>query len=78
MLSFACTQLKLTPAEALVAATINAAYAVGLGGRVGSLEVGKQADIVLWNADDYRMIPYHMGINLVRTVIKRGRIVAGG
>jgi imidazolonepropionase len=78
MLSFACTQLKLTPAEALAAATINAAYAIGLGRRIGSLEAGKQADIVLWNADDYRLIPYHMGINLVRTVIKRGRIVAGG
>jgi imidazolonepropionase len=77
MLSFACTQLRLTPAEALVAATINAAYAVGMGARIGSLEVGKQADIVLWNADDYRLIPYHMGINLAKTVIKRGRIVAG-
>lgn len=75
MLSLACTQLRLSPAEALVAATINAAHAVALGDRIGSLEVGKQADLVLWNADDYRMIPYHMGINLVKTVIKRGRIV---
>lgn len=77
ILSFACTQLKLSPAEALTAATINAAYAVGLGVGIGSLEVGKQADVVLWNADDYRLIPYHMGINLAKTVIKRGRIAAG-
>jgi len=75
MLSFACTQLHLTPAEALVGATINAAYAISAGDRLGSLEAGKQADLVLWDADDYRLIPYHMGINLARTVIKRGRIV---
>jgi imidazolonepropionase len=75
MLSFACTQLKLSPAEALVGATINAAHAVALADRIGSLEAGKQADMILWDADDYRMIPYHMGVNLVRTVIKRGRIV---
>jgi imidazolonepropionase len=76
MLSFACTQLKLSPAEALVGATINAAHALSLGDRIGSIEPGKQADLVLWETDDYRMIPYHMGINLVRTVIKRGRIVS--
>jgi imidazolonepropionase len=75
MLSFACTQLKLSPAEALVGATINAAHAVSLGHRIGSIEIPKQADLVLWDTDDYRMIPYHMGINLVKTVIKRGRIV---
>lgn len=75
MMSFACTQLKLTPAEALVAATINAAHAVSRGHHIGSLEVGKQGDLVLWDADDYRMIPYHMGINLVKTVVKRGQVV---
>lgn len=75
MMSFACTQLKLTPAEALVAATINAAHAVSRAHRIGSLEAGKQADLVLWDADDYRMIPYHMGINLAKTVIKRGQVV---
>ncbi|HEY9857105.1 MAG TPA: imidazolonepropionase [Stenomitos sp.] len=75
MMSFACTQMKLTPAEALVAATINAAHAVSRSHRIGSLEIGKQADLVLWDADDYRMIPYHMGINLVKTVIKRGQVV---
>ncbi|HZT42229.1 MAG TPA: imidazolonepropionase [Chthonomonadaceae bacterium] len=75
MLSFACTQLHLTPAEALVGATLNAAYAAGRGDHLGSLEAGKQADLVIWDADDYRLIPYHMGINLARSVIKRGQIV---
>lgn len=75
IMTFACSILKLSPAEALVAATLNGAHAVARAHRVGSLEVGKQADLVVWDADDYRMIPYHMGINLVRTVIKRGRIV---
>jgi imidazolonepropionase len=75
MMSFACSLLKLTPAEALVASTINAAHAVSRAHRVGSLEPGKQADLVLWDADDYRMIPYHMGINLVKTVLKRGQAV---
>lgn len=75
MLSFACTQLKLSPAEALVGATINAAYALSLGDHIGSIEIGKQADLVVWEADDYRLIPYHMGINLVNTVINRGLVV---
>ncbi len=75
MMSLAVTQLKLTPQEAWVAVTRNAAHAVGRGHRVGSLEVGKQADLVLWNAPDYRMVPYRMGINLVDTVVKLGRIV---
>jgi imidazolonepropionase len=72
IMSFACTQLGMSPAEALAASTVNAAYASGVGGRVGTIEVGKQADLVLWDADDYRMMPYAMGANLVRTVIKKG------
>lgn len=75
MMTFACTQMRMTPAEALVAATINGAHAVSRAHRIGSLEPGKQADLVLWDADDYRMIPYHMGVNLARTVIKRGQVV---
>ncbi|AGY60468.1 imidazolonepropionase [Gloeobacter kilaueensis] len=75
VMSFAVSQCRLTAAEALVAATINGAYAVGLGERLGSLEVGKQADLVIWDADDYRLIPYHMGTSLVRTVLKRGQIL---
>jgi imidazolonepropionase len=72
MLTFACSQLHLTPAESLIGVTINAAHALSLGHRLGSLEIGKQADLVLWNADDYRQIPYQMGANLVNTVIKKG------
>jgi imidazolonepropionase len=67
--------MKLTPAEALAASTINAAHAVGLGARVGSLEPGKQADILILDAPDYRHLAYRFGDNPVETVIKRGRRV---
>lgn len=75
MLSLAVAQLRLTPQEAWVAVTRNAAHAVGRGHRVGSLEVGKQADMVLWDATDYRVVPYRMGLNLVDTVVKLGKVV---
>lgn len=74
VMSIACTQMRLTPAESLCAATINAAYACGVGAEVGSIEPGKKADLVVWDATDHRMIPYHYGVNLVRTVIQRGRV----
>jgi imidazolonepropionase len=74
MLALACRYMRLLPAEALCAATINAAYAVGLGHLVGSIETGKQADLLILDADDYRMLPYRYGTNLVRTVVKRGRV----
>jgi imidazolonepropionase len=74
IMSIACTQMKLTPAEALCATTINAAYACGVGAEVGSIEKGKKADLILWDATSYRTIAYHYGINLVRTVIKSGRL----
>jgi imidazolonepropionase len=75
MLALACRYMKLLPAEALVAATINSAYAVGLGHLVGSIEEGKQADLLILDADDYRMLPYRYGTNLVKTLIKRGRVM---
>ncbi|MGH7228116.1 MAG: amidohydrolase family protein, partial [Nitrospiraceae bacterium] len=62
-------------AEAIVAATINGAYAVGRGRLVGSLEVGKQADLVIMDVSDYREIPYLFGMNHCKTVIKKGRVV---
>lgn len=68
---------RLLPAETLNAITINAAYAVGLGNTVGSLEIGKQADMVIVDAPDYRHLAYQFGGNLVETVIKRGRVVRG-
>jgi imidazolonepropionase len=75
IVALACRYLKLLPAEALTAATINAAYAIGLGDRVGSLEPGKLADLLVLDADDYRVLCYRFGANLVRTVIKRGEVV---
>jgi imidazolonepropionase len=73
--ALACRYLRLTPAQALAAATINAAHAIGRGGSIGSLEIGKQADGLMLDVNDYRMIGYRYGTNLVKTVIKRGRVV---
>jgi imidazolonepropionase len=78
MIALACRYMRLLPAEALTAATRNAAYAAGFGGLTGSLEPGKLADLVILDADDYRMLGYRYGTNLARTVIKRGEIVRGG
>ncbi len=75
ILSIACTQMKMTPAEALTAATINAAYSLNRGSRIGSLERGKQADLVIYDVQDYRQIPYLFGINHATLVIKKGRVV---
>jgi imidazolonepropionase len=77
IVALACRYMRLLPAEALAAATINAAYAVGLGDRVGSLEPGKLADLLVLDTDDYRALGYRFGTNLVRTVIKRGEVVVG-
>ena len=76
ILSIACAQMRMTPAEAVTAATINPAYSLGLGARIGSLEAGKQADIVVFGCPDYRQIPYFFGVNHARVVIKSGRVVA--
>lgn len=75
VMAMACRYQKLLPAEALNASTINAAYAVGLGQRLGSLEVGKQADLLIVNAPDYRYLAYQFGGNLVERVIKKGQIL---
>jgi imidazolonepropionase len=75
VMALAARYLRLTPAQALAAATINAAYAVGRGDRVGSLEPGKQADLVIWAAPAYPHLSYRFGSNLAQTVIKRGQVV---
>ncbi|HXW18272.1 MAG TPA: imidazolonepropionase [Candidatus Acidoferrales bacterium] len=75
ILSLACANLRMTPAEAIAAATINGAYALRRHSRVGSLEVGKFADLSAFDVDDYREIPYYFGVNHCSLVIKRGRIV---
>ncbi len=72
-LAIACRYMKLTPAQAIAAATINAAAAVNRAGLVGSIEVGKQADLLVLDVPDYRQLGYRYGSNLVHTVIKRGR-----
>jgi len=75
VVALACRYMKLTPAQAVAAATINAAYAIGMSDLVGSLEIGKQADALIIDAPDYKHIGYRFGTNLVRTVIKRGAVV---
>jgi len=75
ILTLACIQLGMTPAEALRAATLNAACAVGRGAEVGSLEVGKRADFVLWRAPSWRYLPTHFGVSLVEAVFKGGQEV---
>jgi imidazolonepropionase len=75
IVALACRYMKLTPAEALNAATINAAYALDRGHSVGSLEVGKQADLVVLGIPNHRQLPYWFGVNLVEKVIKNGRVV---
>ncbi len=75
IVALACRYLKLTQGQALAAATINAAHAIGRGGSIGSIEIGKQADILIMSVSNYREIGYRYGTNLVETVIKRGQIV---
>jgi len=75
IIQLACLNMKMTPAEAITAATFNAACALELNDTIGSLEKGKQADIIILDCPNHKFIPYHFGINLVKTVIKNGRIV---
>jgi imidazolonepropionase len=71
VMAIATRYQRLLPSEALNASTINAAHAIGLGHHVGSIEVGKQADILIIAATDYRHIAYELGANLVERVIKQ-------
>jgi len=75
ILSLACTQLRMTPAEAITAATINAAYSLGRHNRIGSLEVGKQADLAVFEVEDYREIPYYFGVNHCWLTLKSGSVI---
>jgi imidazolonepropionase len=74
-MSFACVNLRMTPDEVLAAVTINAARALAIEEETGSLEPGKTADVVIWRVPTTARIPYHPGADLVRTVIKKGRVV---
>jgi imidazolonepropionase len=75
VLSLACTQMKMTPAEAITAGTINGACAVRRQGRLGSIEPGKQADFSLYDVSDYREIPYFAAVNFCVATFKRGELV---
>src|SRR6202047_2325115 len=72
VLSLACTQMKMTPAEAVTAATINAAYSLGVGDEIGSLERGKRADFVIHDCEDYRELAYFFGVE------HAGQVYCGG
>ncbi|MBP3729305.1 MAG: imidazolonepropionase [Lachnospiraceae bacterium] len=74
-MTIACLKYRLTPEEMLTAVTLNGAAAMNRAERLGSLEVGKQADLVIWQAKDLEYLPYRLGSNLVSAVIKRGEIV---
>ena len=74
VIALACRYLHLTPAQAITAATINAAAAVGCADRLGSVEVGKQADLLVLSVSDYRHLGYRFGTNLVQKVIKKGEV----
>jgi imidazolonepropionase len=77
IIALACRYLRLTPAQALVAATLNSAHAVRLGDEVGSLTAGRAADILVLDLPDYRHLGYRFGTNPVETVVKRGQVVIG-
>jgi imidazolonepropionase len=74
-LAMACCMLALKPAEALTAATVNAAAALGVLDRCGTLEPGKQGDFLVLSVPDYRDLPSLLGVNPVEAVVKRGAIV---
>lgn len=75
VVALACMWLGMDPAEAISAATINSAHALGCAGRVGSLELGKSADLVILNVSDYREVAHHFGMNLVHMTMKRGESI---
>ena len=75
IIALACYHMKMSPAEALSAATINAACAIGRQEEIGSLEVGKKADIIVFDVPNHSFIPYQFGVNLVSKVIKSGKVV---
>jgi imidazolonepropionase len=75
VMTIACLEMRLSPAEALAAVTINAAHAVGVADDVGSLEPGKAADLVIWRASSVEQLPYWVGADLADVVVKRGRVI---
>lgn len=75
VITLACLQMKMTPAEAITAATINAAYSLEMSDKIGSLEAGKQADILILDMLSYQFLPYHFGSNNVELIFKNGEVI---
>jgi len=75
ILSLSCVMMKMTPAETITSSTINSAYSVDRGDVIGSLKPGKKADLIIWQMENYKTIPYHFGVNLVHQVIKDGKVI---
>jgi imidazolonepropionase len=75
VIAMACRFMRMTPAEAVTATTVNAAYAVNRASEVGTLEVGKRADVLVLGIPNHRFLGYRFGVNLVEKVIKNGRLV---
>lgn len=75
VISLACYKLKMTPEEAITSATINSACAINRQNKIGSLEIGKNADILILNCENYLQIPYKFGGNLVEKIVKNGKVV---
>ena len=74
-MNIACLKYRLTPEEVLTSVTLNGAAGIHRADRIGSVEVGKQGDLLVWDAPDLDYICYRLGANLVNTVIKKGEIV---
>lgn len=75
LFALACIYMKMTPEEAVTALTINSAAALGRADRIGSIDIGKQGDLLLLQFPSYKFLPYHVGMNIVERVIKKGKIV---
>jgi len=78
IMNLACLKMRLTPAEVITAATINAAHAIRRGHEIGSIEVGKKGDVTIFNVENYMKLQYSYGINHTDTVIKKGKVVVRG
>ena len=75
MTTIACTQMQMSPEEAITAATLNAAAGINRSAEYGSIEVGKKADVLVLDIPNYKFLPYHFGENHVRKVIKDGTVL---
>jgi imidazolonepropionase len=76
IIQLACLNMKMTPEEAITGATFNAACAIKQNDFIGSLEKGKQADIIILDCPNHKFIPYHFGVNLVDTIVKNGIVIS--